>query len=87
VYELRPTTVNQQQLRVSMGWQLALSFGFLLASTSFSFFPWKMEQKLALFKENVLLVLELIYSSSWVLSKIQAMNEALKKEVETKVPE
>ena len=51
-----------------------------------------MEQKLALFKENVLLALELVYSNSWFLSKIQekgfiAMNEALKKEAEAKVTE
>ena len=42
----------------------SLANGFLLASTGFSFFPWIMEQKLALSKENVLLVLELVYSSS-----------------------
>jgi hypothetical protein len=50
---------------------LFLANGFLLASTGFSFFPWKMEQKLALSKENVVLVLELAYSSSWFVSKIQ----------------
>jgi hypothetical protein len=66
-----------------------LANGFLLASTGFSFFPLIMGQKLALSKENVLLALELVYSNSWFLSKIQekgfsAMNEALKKEAEAK---
>jgi hypothetical protein len=52
---------------------LPLANGFLLASTGFSFFPLIMEQKLALSKENVLLALELVYSGSWFLSKIQEM--------------
>jgi hypothetical protein len=66
-----------------------LANGFFLVSTGFSFFLWKMEQKLALFRESVLPVLEVVYVSSWSQYKIQkkgliAMNEALK-EAETKV--